>query len=398
MKMIRKTASLLLAVIMLMCAAVSASAEEAGLLTADELVSFAREVRAKAVSSELLNDPSSDDALSEDGRAFVYPFATLYAGGTEMTENTQVNVIVFTDDTLATPRGITLDSTTADLLSAYGGSNPDMDGDREGALLYLEGDPETGYKYGKVLRDGQRISYIEYGEARNEGGNYSRASIIFTIQTDLVASVRVETPSEPEGAAAALSLYQELEELGAKSGYTRVPTSRDGLALEPFSEADLTFGGISYLTVSPDDFGGQPEDVLWDDGDGSYLRIIEDGGYVAVFSCDSKGENAVMTSYTINSDALEGPRGVRIGDLFHEDFTRFRSENNDSDGLTEVLYGTEGGDSWGMASYADDDGGMTLRYVTTVTGGKKVELYLHYLMNQLNEIIVHTLEDTADAD
>ena len=53
MKMIRKTASLLLAVIMLMCAAVSASAEEAGLLTYDEKNSIYLGLREKSYPSAL---------------------------------------------------------------------------------------------------------------------------------------------------------------------------------------------------------------------------------------------------------------------------------------------------------------------------------------------------------
>ena len=95
-------------------------------------------------------------------------------------------------------------------------------------------------------------------------------------------------------------------------------------------------------------------------------------------------------SLTFLSDALEGPRGIRLGDFFHEDYNRFRHGENDTDGLTELLYGTEGVPPCGTANYADSDG-MTLRYLTALEDGRIVELYLRYIAGELTEAMLQTL-------
>ena len=130
-----------------------------------------------------------------------------------------------------------------------------------------------------------------------------------------------------------------------------------------------------------------------DNEDGTWLRRVDGDGFEAVFRCDSAGKNAELISYSILSPELEGPRGVRLGDLFHEDFTRFRSGEGgmDETGLTETLYGTAGTAPYGLAEYGDGTE-MTLRYVTPTLGGPDVELILRYRDTVLAEIILHTLE------
>ena len=100
----------------------------------------------------------------------------------------------------------------------------------------------------------------------------------------------------------------------------------------------------------------------------------------------SWGSSARIAYLELNSDDVEGPRGVQLGDSVSMDLNRFRSGENEisADGLTEILYGTEGVVPWGKAFYLDGDG-MTLRYVTAAEG-REVELYLHYVGSELAEI------------
>ena len=176
--------------------------------------------------------------------------------------------------------------------------------------------------------------------------------------------------------------------------YARVPRSLDGTELEPFHEGDLDFSALSYRTAQPGIFGDNVEDMLMDNEDGTWLRRIDGDGFEAVFVTDAAGEDARLISYSILSPDLEGPRCVRLGDLFHEDYTRFRSGEGqlDEDGKTEMLYGTAGEPPYGLAEYGDGSD-MSLRYVTQTLSGRKVELLLRYQDTVLTEIILHTLEE-----
>ncbi len=385
-----KRLSALLTALLIACLLPVVSAEEgAEPVTAAELEQFAKSVQARATAEEPLNDPSSEDAASEDGIAFVYDFATLFADRAEMTEDTLVYAVIVNEgDTL---RNVEPDWPVANLLAAHACDNATLDGSREGALLYLRGDTATGYQYGLALRDGQRVQAVEYGEALPGTGGWRCVSVLYTVQSDMVSSIRVEGLNATVDAGEAQARFEELSELGRQSGYTRVPTSRNGLELTVFSAEDLRFGGLYYPDLQPDSFGGEPEDVIMENEDGSWLRVVEGSGFNAVFSCDSKGQHATILSYTILSPDLEGPRGVRLGDQFHEDFSRFRNGENETDGVTELLYGTEGTAPWGLANYAEIDGGMSLHYVTALPDGSSAELILRYLQNELTEIILHTI-------
>ena len=63
-----------------------AEAEPAGEgpLTRQELTAFAETVREMALSGVVQNDPSGEDALSEDGITFQYAFGQVYADRPEM--------------------------------------------------------------------------------------------------------------------------------------------------------------------------------------------------------------------------------------------------------------------------------------------------------------------------
>ena len=109
-----------------------------------------------------------------------------------------------------------------------------------------------------------------------------------------------------------------------------------------------------------------------------------------MFSCDEKGENASILSYSILDENVEGPRAVRLGDLFADDYSRFRSgEQEMGEDLTELLYGSADSAPRGEANYNPDD--MSLRYITATADGRQVELLLKYENNFLAEIILHIL-------
>ena len=213
------------------------------------------------------------------------------------------------------------------------------------------------------------------------------------MQNGLVNSIRVEglnIARDLMDAASMQEMYDELISLADKKDYSAVKSSLIGEALTPFDENDLVFDGFSYTALQPDTLPGSPETELLDNEDGTWLLRCDGDGYEAVFLCDANGENASIMSFSILDEEMEGPRCVRIGDQFNEDFNRFRNgENEMAEDMTELLYGTEGTAPYGIASY--DPSEMNLRYVTETADGLQVELLLKYEYNILTEIIIHTV-------
>ena len=380
-----------------LCAAAAAAAGEAAQpVTAGELAELTESVRSEALSSEPLNDPADAEAQSEDGTMFRYENARIYGEGTAMAADTPVNALVFDDSEGPVFRNTGIDTLLEDLLAAYPLENPELAGTREEALLYLRTTEAGGFVWGRVLRDGQRLTAAEYGELVPAGDAFRRAAVTYTLQDGLVIGIRVDAQNEQGGdlmdAARANEFLSELKELSTHDEYRAVKSSRNGLDLTPFDADDLVFSGFSYTAMQPATLPGVRETELIDNEDGTWLLRCEGDGYEAVFRCDEKGENASVLSFQLLDDTAEGPRCVRLGDLFSEDFCRFRSgENEMTEDMTELLYGTEGTAPWGVAFYDLSAGEMNLKYVTDTPSGMRVELLLRYMENYLTEILIQTV-------
>ncbi len=376
----------------LMLTATSAACAETKPVTAGEIDQLTEQVRTMMVQEKPLNNPLAEEAFSEDGYAWQFDFGVVYTERSSDAATAGINAYQLMDSETAGPRGISLDWEVNQVMEAVPCDNEEMKGTFQEALLYLEGSPEEAFCYGRVLRDGQRIAAIEYGSVDAKSGR--RTAMILGISGDGVASIRVENSPEVLSAEDIAERYGEMEALSREYRYSRVPRSRNGADLEMFHEGDLDFTALSYRTAEPEIMGENVEDMLIDNDDGTWLRRVDGDGFEAVFTCDSRGKNARLVSYAILSPDLEGPRGVRLGDQFYEDFTRFRSGEGELDqqGLTEVLYGQVGTAPYGLAEYGDGTE-MALRYVTPTLGGPDVELLLRYHDTVLSEIILHTLEE-----
>ena len=390
--MMKRILCLLTAVIL--CFVLPAAAEEnAKAVTAAELEALLESVRAQALAEELLNDPAGEDAESEDGTFFLYEAAGFYAEGTEMTADTPVNTLVFDCDEENVFRGTGINSRLDDVLAAFPLDNTELAGTRDEAILYLR-ETEAGFAYGRILRDGQWVHTAEYGEVVSDGEESRRTAVTYSLENGTVTVIRVSGLNPAGGermdASRAEEFYSELIELAGSEEYRAVKTSRNGLELTALSAEDLIVGGLPYVSLKPADLPGTPETEMIDNEDGTWLLRCDGDGYEAVFRCGEHGENAEILSFTILDAGTEGPRSVRIGDIFSDDLNRFRNgENEMGEDMTELLYGTEGTAPYGVAFY--DFSAMTLRYVTDTPEGLQVELLLRYDNYFLSEIILHTV-------
>ena len=390
-KMFKKMLCMLITLCLALCG--FAIAEGAGAVTAAELEALLASVREQAASEELLNDPTDEAARSEDGTRFQYEVAEIYAEGDTLTAETPVNTLVFEDSEGAVIRGTGIDTHWIDLLASFRLDNPELEGTREQALLYLTEGADGGFLYGMILRDGQRLSTAEYGEMLKDKDGYRHVSVTYSLMNGLVTAIRVDglNPSAKIDAEQAEEMHAILKALGDKKDYRRVFSSRVGTELAAFNADDLSFGGIRYTELSPETLPGQAETELIDNEDGTWLMRCDGDGFEAVFTCGGNGENARILSYTILDPDTEGPRAVRLGDLISDDYCRFRSEGNEmSENMTELLYGAENSEAFGLASFDYSAGEASLRYVTEADG-MRVELLLKYEQNQLKEIILHTV-------
>ncbi len=387
---------LCLTAILMICTVLPAAAETNQPVTAEELNALLESVRTEVAASEPLNDPADAEAQSEDGILFLYETARIYAAGTALTAETQVNVLVFGDSEGPVIRGVGIDSLQEDLLAAFPTENGELAGTRQEAVLYLKETEQDGFFYGRILRDGQRVTAVEYGELIPAADGFYRAAVTFSLEETRVTAIRVDGLNPEQAridANYAMEFLAEMEDVLGHDEYRAVKTSRsNGLELEPFSENDLVFSGISYTALTPETLPGEPNREIIDNEDGSWLLCCEGNGYEAVFRCGENGENAQILSFSIRDDGIEGPRCVRLGDKFYEDYSRFRNgENETSEELTELLYGTEGTAPWGFASYDPSAGETSLKYVTVTRDGLQVELLLRYTEEYLTEIMLQTV-------
>ena len=391
--MMKKFLSMIIALCMLAACGI-AVAEGPDPLTAGELEAWANGMKAVALEDEPQNDPADEESETEDGYLFQYEFAALYGDQTEMTADTRLLAAVVNESGQNGPRGVGLAMSPAEIIALFPNDNPEQAGDRTGAILYLREQADGSAVYGRVDRDGQRISAITYGELVPQDDGFRLATLQCFFAESLMYEMRAEC-FDSEADTPLLTredrdeMIASLKALDGKDEYIAVKTSTDGTELAEFSADDLNFSGLRFIGMTPEDLPGTPEEDLMDDDNGTFILLLDEADYEAVFRCDDEaGANARIVSFTIKGDRLEGPRGVRIGDTLHEDIQRFRFENNDSDGTDEILYGDANSVNRGVAQYSLD-GESTLRYTTETEEGTQVVLLLRYVMNSLDEIMIY---------
>ena len=379
-------------VMALFCLPAMAAETDADALSYSELVHWVEGYKIRALAAQPLTAPVE----TEDGYEFVYDFATLYMDGPEMTAAAAVRGLVITTPTEACPRGLTVDSSSEDVLAAYYQENELLAGDRSFACLYLSDTMPDGAMWGWVQRDGQRVQAIQYAvhEQLSTGGEgYTDAGLVYTVRDNLVIAIRAYGMDERITAEDVIANIENVQQVAALGEYTHMPVSLSG-DMPMFEREDMYFAGVDYLTLTPESavaaLGSCREDEWMADDTGEYLRTMEFAACTITFVYDANKQNPVPYMLMIDTSEMEGPRAVRIGDTLASVFNRFcHSDGTFTDAGVEILYGAEGVAPWGTAEYHDT--AVTLRYAASA-GGKTVVLHMSFEMNALCEVMLYTAD------
>lgn len=384
--------------VLLLLPVLPALAEEssAEILTLNELLKWAESYKLRALEAEPLNDPYDEESSTDDGYEFIYEFATLYMDGPEMTADSVVQGLVITSELEEGLRGVRVDDAAQDVLAAYYTENPELVGTRDEALLYAVDLMPSGGYIGKLLRDGQRIQVIEYAvheQAAAGDDGYTDAGIVYTMQDNNVTAIRAYGLDSRFLEGDVAMALEDARELSAQASYSMVQTSYVGSELEPFGSGDMFFAGIEFASLTPEiaeeTFGEALEDVIVPDGEGM-LRTMQFASCEVTFAYGADQENWQVKNMQIDTDLLEGPRSVRVGDTFASVYNRFRNGEGEIDGANEILYGDVNGVEFGLAEYQDTT--IVLRYGAASEDGTPVVMHLMFDQPYLSEILLQVNE------
>lgn len=381
MKMKKWLSVLLIAVLCVsFTAAFGEETEATAPVTAEAIRNTIKEFRQTALKSECLSSVPSEDTENDTSWILEYPFGTLNASTEKLAEDSVIyDLRITAQDQLVLP-GMTVGMTVGNLLNNYRNDNAGLAGDYYGSLIYLDGDPETGFSAAFLSREGQRNAYIHYQTVTPNGKMFDNASIFCFIGGGVIDAIELYAADSAFSPEDAVNAYAIMAAYADKDEYVAVTNDyNDGSALEPFSAEDLLFSGIDFLNATSADLPNILDDSYIDNGDGTYLHKVVGEGYNAIFAADESLKDQCIDTLTIVGDNLEGPRNVRIGDSLIDNQTRFRYDETDFDydTMSQMLYGTRNTAPYGIAQY-QTDGSAALTYATPAEDGMTVLLQLEY--------------------
>ncbi|MBQ6527577.1 MAG: hypothetical protein IJI38_03535 [Clostridia bacterium] len=381
---------MILAVLFIFSSALAAD-DGADPLTYSELSTLTEIVLDYAHSQEPILVPENEADITDDGYAFQYTFGTLYMNHPTMDEDAQLLSFVLSGE-LTACHDTYVGEPVSSLLAAYYTENEQLAGDYNHAVLYLFDNLPESASWAWVSRDGQRITSVQYSvHTLLEDGTYSDSGLLYNIESDTVDRIRLYGASSRISLSDVQNTLHLVAQSAAVRSYAAVPSSYDGNALTPFSESDLVFSGIDFLRTTPEDavrlLGPAIEDSSMEDSDGTHVRMMDFGSCEIFFRYDASREHVQISSVTIGTDGLEGPRSIRVGDSFSSVLCRFRFGEGEYENGREVLYGNPDSGDYGLSEY-DDNASATLRYRVTAQDGSHVLMMGMFEQMQLTELLI----------
>lgn len=294
------------------------------------------------------------------------------------------------------PRGEMLFDEQKSLMERYPNDNPELIGDRESAFLFLDNELPQMVYWGILGRDGQRINSIEYFAHVREGEGYTGLSLQFELEFGALSSIAVFGINESLAQSTVLENIAYIERVRELRSYYAYRTSNNGLELLPFGREDLLFSGLDYLSLTPEQLierFGMPDLDELSQVDSLHLRSLSWDALDVSFAVTPQGKTLYTYRFSIRDDIMEGPRGLRIADLFPTVYSRFRNESRELDeNNIEVLYGAFGEDEFGVVSYYPNGIEMSMQKRIQMDNGSNMEvvLTLSFEGSSLQEITLYT--------
>ncbi len=281
---------------------------------------------------------------------------------------------------LRCPRALIPTNSLDVLLAAYANDNPSLAGTRDEAVLYMDGDLKTGAVAGFLKRDGQRVDVIEHcAFTPLENGKIARSALVYTVESGVIMAIRAIAGVEidKDAAQSELTALSALQEQRAYFAY-------DNSAPTPFEREDLTFAGLDFLDVTPEDaqaaLGKAQGDDWLSDSTGETLRVMSWNDVSITFLYDDRENFQRADMLTLDGDMYECVRGLRCGDTLDDVLSRFPMEAESLEGDIVTLYGDGVNAPYGQYEYAP--GAPTLRYALALDEGG-VTLMLSFLEGRM---------------
>lgn len=398
MKRTLRAVTLALCLLCLGCAA--ARADEAGVLTEAELGAWLNTLLQSTLGVEPLNAPVGEDALTDDGYAFLYPSATLYYDKPVLDAQSVLKAVAVTDEALDMPRGARLGAPAEMLMTAYGWQNIGLLGDDTFAPLYtLNQLPQAAYwalaqRAGGTLQGVQCAIHASMGE-----GRYTDTGVIYTVEGGEISAIRIYGIS---ASATRADVEANLLAVGGAPAADTAPDAQQAAqgvaqasAAEPFGMADLQFGRMDYLTLTEKGaavlFGAAAFDDYAQDGE-TWLHTLSYPGVSLVFSQYADHTSSRLEALTYTREGLEGPRGVAVGMELARVMALFSADGQGrTAGAAALLYGDGQNTPYGTLEIAGGEATLTYAFTLPTAGGPPANFALRLLFEteRLTELMLY---------
>lgn len=396
----RTMRALALALCLLCLGSAAACADEAGVLTEAELSAWLNGLLQSTLGVEPLNAPVGEEALTDDGYAFLYPSATLYYDKPVLDAQSVLKAVVVTDEALDMPRGARLGAPAEMLMAAYGWQNPGLLGDDTFAPLYtLNQLPQAAY-WALAQRTGGALQGVQCAIHAGMGGErYTDTGVIYTVEGGLISAIRIYglnasvSRAEVEANLAAVG-NAPAADAAAETQQPAQGVTQAGAA-EPFGMADLEFGRMDYLTLTEKGaavlFGTAAGDDYTQDGE-NWLHTLTYPGVSLVFSQYADHTSSRLESLTYTREGLTGPRGLAVGMELARVMALFSADGQGrTAGAVALLYGDGQNTPYGTLERAGAEATLTYAFTLPTAGGPPANFALRLLFEteRLTELMLY---------
>ena len=372
-----------------------ASAEGNGVLGEAELSLWVDQVLRDTAALTPLNAPVGEEALTEDGYAFLYDFATLYYNQPELNAASILQAVVVTDESYPAVRGVRLGSSAEDVVNAVGQQNPFLLGDGSFAAFYAVDElPRAAYwSWAQTDENGglygvQCAMHVKAAEDR-----YTDAGVYFALEDGAVSEIRVyglHSYITAEEAQANLEAVYHVE--NAIGWWAMAEEETEGYltasSAAPFGEGDLAFSGMEFVSLTVEAVNAALDETARTaalDTENEQILTAEWSG--AYMSGSAAGRVDV---FSVTDSRIEGPRGVRVGDTLDKVLASFESDGEGRVYANQaLLYGDGQTAPYGVLEQGE--GYASVSYTAAMTKEQaNVTLMLQFADGLLEEWMIYT--------